>query len=1036
MGTLTSCVIKAGKLLSKSDVKTLQASHTKYLKAGMSPIEATQKAVEDFVLGTHNKVVDYEAEIKAKGGDPGLVSFDLTSAVLKAKKEAGAKGEPLKGIEDTQGFKDSPQNQLWGENLEAPEIEADLKEAVADLKAEVARGELELSTKDMQDIEQLAKDKAIGPIGLRMIAHNQSGYIGLTGGRRTAKNDNGSPSTEAFVIDKLTRAKTQLRQSLVDQFASYNSILKDPESWMLANLTASAPGALEQTIYSGAPFLDSEGVVGIDTETKGLLDVLAPLGTKKSEDFNAEEQELVSSKFAGKAEATLLNRFTYYIAGHRAEKLFAEGRENAFSEEDIKVLKNMNRGNEALFEKVRKDFEELNNAPTQMAVDAGLISAEEADQWRDEGFYLPFYRIVDEGETSRGPRISGNPGLARQQAYKKLKGGTQKLDDLMVNAVSNWSHLISASLKNQAGNRAMASAVKLGVAHRTTKEAASKHAVYLRQKGREVWYEVDEPLVLASFNALNWEGLNGPAMKVMRSFKRALTLGITASPEFKVANLVRDSVSALAATDVSTNLAKNLAHGWSATKKGTPTEIAMVAAGATFDQGHIHGSDPVATQKLIKKGIKPKTVIDSAGKWVNVWRHYQDLGARMENINRAADYVQTLARGEGTLKAAFNARDHLDFTRTGSAVWVRAMSQTVPFLNARLQGIDKLARAAPGSFKQLVSMKEYAKFKTVMATYSLAAIGMYLAIKDDDDYQQVEEWEKRTYHHFKIPGADGLFRIPRPFEVGALAFMAESFVHTLVDDEVHGELFAERMVDTLSETFSFNPIPQIAKPAIEMAANRSFFTGRSIESPYLHISDLSPAKRKRVWTSETAIQVAKGLDRVNWDKVKLSPIQIEHLVQGYFGWAGATILTGIDMLVTRPLTDSPTQPPTKLSEYPVIKRFMTTLPLRNTKNTSGFYDTLNEINNVYTDIRDAKKMRDFEEVERLLVDKGDLLPLRNFYVKQQKRLSKINKRMNLIKGSNMEPVAKGRELDRLTVFKNAMTKQIARETSRFKKSRK
>ena len=53
------------------------------------------------------------------------------------------------------------------------------------------------------------------------------------------------------------------------------------------------------------------------------------------------------------------------------------------------------------------------------------------------------------------------------------------------------------------------------------------------------------------------------------------------------------------------------------------------------------------------------------------------------------------------------------------------------------------------------------------------------------------------------------------------------------------------------------------------------------------------------------------MDRVLPDPAVLSPVQIEHLVQGYFGWLGSTTLAAADMLVTRPALDSPTRPQRK-----------------------------------------------------------------------------------------------------------------------------
>ena len=71
-------------------------------------------------------------------------------------------------------------------------------------------------------------------------------------------------------------------------------------------------------------------------------------------------------------------------------------------------------------------------------------------------------------------------------------------------------------------------------------------------------------------------------------------------------------------------------------------------------------------------------------------------------------------------------------------------------------------------------------------------------MRDDEDYKDLEQWERDAYHVFKLPGSETMFRIPRPFEIGAVASLSERVVEQMVDDEVHGELFAERLAHSAS----------------------------------------------------------------------------------------------------------------------------------------------------------------------------------------------------------------------------------------------
>ena len=298
-------------------------------------------------------------------------------------------------------------------------------------------------------------------------------------------------------------------------------------------------------------------------------------------------------------------------------------------------------------------------------------------------------------------------------------------------------------------------------------------------------------------------------------------------------------------------------------------------------------------------------------------------------------------------------------------------------------------------------------------------------MKDDEDYQESEEWEKDAYHLFKIPGSDVMYRLPRPFEVGAIANLAERAVEQVVDDDVHGELFAERLWHTIIHTFSFNPMPQAFMPALEVFANKNTFTGRPIESQSME--NLPAADRKRVWTSETAIAMSKGMDDISWGKVVLSPVQIQHLVNGYLGWAGAQTLGAVDTLVTRPVIDAPERPAKKLTEYPLLKRFMRETPSRNTKYTTRFYEDMQEIRLAYNSVRQAKKLRELDKVVSLRKEHKQKLKWRKAYTSAQRQLSRLNRRIEYIHRSTKSPEQKRREIDRLIVKKNAITKRITKK---------
>jgi hypothetical protein len=799
----------------------------------------------------------------------------------------------------------------------------------------------------------------------------------------------------------------RIRQGLVDQYASFQEILDDPKAWMMAHLSHASGGALEAAMQYGRPYM-KDNAVTVDTETQSLSELLQPLGSE-------------------------LDRFLEWIAGNRAERLKAQDKERLFSDVNIEALKSLNQGQMAdgkdraeVYEAVRKEFEGMNNAIVKIGVDTGLISKEEANIWKEQGFYVPFYRMLEE-EGVRGPQTLGKKGLVRQEAYKKLKGADLPLNDLLSNVLLNWNHVLDASLKNQAAVEALSAAEKMGLAESVNESAKGNKAVYVRIDGEKVWYDLDQSkdgqLVLESLSSLNYNGLNNFAMRMMRKVKRALTIGVTASPEFRIANLLRDSIHSIAVVDVDANIVKNIVRGWKGTKKSGKTKAQMIAGGGAFgDSGYIHGSDPEAIRHLVNKGVSRETILDGRRFIRKMWDKWEDFGARMENVNRAAAFEKKLRDGSSLLEANFEARDLLDFSRTGAWPAVRFLTQTVPFFNARLQGLDKLRRAA-------FDPRQRKRFYSTVAVYSLASVALYLMMKDDEDFKNAEEWERDTYHLFKIPGSDIMYRMPRPFEVGAIASMLERAVEQVVSDEVHGELFAERLWFALKETLAFNPMPQAFQPILEVYANKNSFTGRPIESLGMQLSNLSPTQRKRAWTSETAIGMSQVMDKVSWGKVVLSPVQIEHLVNGYFGWMGAQILGATDSLLTRPLSGAPEPPSKRMTDYPVLKRFLKEHPRRYTKYVSEFYERLEEVNSIYGDI---KQMREFGEAEKALEmaeKEKNKLKARKYLNKVRRAMSDINKQITKIRLSrSMDPDEKRRRMDILQERKNKLAKAAVEKT--------
>lgn len=801
-------------------------------------------------------------------------------------------------------------------------------------------------------------------------------------------------------VKELANSKWRQRlvQGIADAFAPLKELSR--EAYIAARMTKSADGVLEGLLLYGKPVMDADGAISGDLDHKGFLGVMKEL---KGEH----------------------DRFFMWLAGNRAERLLAEDREHLFTPAEITAMKRLNQGNmkdgssrEAAYTRALAGYTEYSKSVLDIAEKTGLIDAEGRALWEHD-FYVPFYRMksLDEGQIAGPMKIKG---LVRQQAFKKLKGGTEPLGDLMENTLRNWSHLLGASLANQAAVKSLKAAVDAGVAidapsQYQGKEMASaadrkNGLVYAMEGGQQRWYVVDDPYVLEAITSLEAVPMGGVAMKVMGKAKHYLTLGVTISPAFKVRNLLRDTVAAIGQNDMSYNMAANVMQGWAGTHKGADDYAQMLFGGALMRFGQLtDGKHAQHVKRLIEMGVDDKTILDSEGKikgaFTKLWDGWQDFGDRMENINRAALYKQRIAAGDSPLEAAFAARDMMDFSLQGSWAGMRMLTQVVPFLNARVQGLYKLGRAAAADPKRV----GYVVGGIVMASWALL-----LAYNDDEDWKAREDWDRDNFWWIKV--GDTAYRIPKPFELGAIGTIAERSLEYFISEEMTGKRFAERMHDVVTQQFEMNPVPQLFKPMIDLYANQDSFTGRQIET-------MAMERRSK---SERALPNTSALARALGEAAPvtgLSPVQIDHLVRAYTGWLGVQALNVVDVM-TSPFASAP-RPAPKWDDYTM--GLAKGLPASSSRYLEQFYKTSQAIHEVMGDIKAAREAQDFERAREIQTSEAWKVQASKQYARAEREMSKINAEIRQVRNSTkLDAETKRLRLEELTQRKNLFARNVSR----------
>lgn len=790
-------------------------------------------------------------------------------------------------------------------------------------------------------------------------------------------------------------AVKKLTQGIADQFVPIAEF--DKKAYGLMRLSKGASGAFEALLQGGKLKL-TDKVYDFDADNRGgvVETLLTPL--------QGEHHD-----------------FLRWIAANRAERLSAEDRENLFSAEDIVAIKSLasgqtdfdytlkhgpnagsvTRNRSEIYNDSLKTFDAFNRNVMDMAEQSGLIDPEARAVWEHE-FYVPFYRQTDE-DGFVGARVKA--GVVRQKAFKELKGGKDKLNaDLLDNTLMNWAHLLDASAKNRAAAATLEAAEDLGIAieapestlRNMSKSIGNKNGVvWVMDEGKQRFFLVDDPYVLAALNGLEYAGMKGPIMDVMSSFKHALTIGVTASPFFKVRNLIRDSVQAISVGNLSYNPVKNVVQGFKLSNRVSDDHFRLLASGGTIHFGTMYeGSEARRVQALVESGVDQGSILDSQHKVKAFYRKfiepgitaYNELGNRGEEINRASLYDQLRKQGVSHADAALQARDLMDFSMQGSFQTVRFLTQVVPFMNARIQGLYKLGRGAK---------ENPARFSAVLGMVALASLGLLAAYHDDDDWKQREEWDRNNFWWFKFGG--NAFRIPKPFEVGAIGTLAERGFEWMFDKEMTNKRFMSQVGTLLSDNLSMNPIPQAAKPILDVYSNKDRFSGRDIQSASME--KLEPQERYNAGTSMAARGASTAMSKVMGTSA-LSPVQIDHLLRGYFGWLGSFVV-GAGDVIARPATNQPKRP---TPDYWKVATggMVADKDSGSSRYVSQMYEQAKELEMAYSTFRAIEKKGNAEATREYVKDNLDKLQRYDQVEAAKKSLSLMNERIRMIERSSME----------------------------------
>ena len=741
--------------------------------------------------------------------------------------------------------------------------------------------------------------------------------------------------------------------------------------------------------------------------------------------------------------------WTGYMAAKRSKRLILEGRESLMTQADIdEMLDLINQYPE--FETARKEWIEFNDKNVDFARANGTLTAREAASWKANGDYIPFYRALDDDGGLVAPGVGT---LARQSdVSKKLKGSDKQLGNILENMILNTDLLVRKAIRNDALRSLEREAAGTGALQKisgvtptsvltTGKSIADEIADHLSKvmgidrtdpafdvivqpiidatdmsdaglislfgfkpnmdkdvmvvrgpsgiagdTSTKRYYKIKDPLLVTALTFVPPSNLG--FMRLLTAPKTLFTRAITMAPPFMAANLFRDTLQARVLSNAKTIPFFDTTKGLYASLRNTQGAKDLQAGGGSTTNNY--DSSSLNRYKKLT-GSKSNPFMVALG---NAWGALEAIGNATEVANRIAIREAKLKSGASLGDANFEALDIMDFSLRGSNAIVNFMISTVPFLNARLQGMYKLGRAG-------FSKENRANFMLMGSMFALASLGLAAMNEDDERYKKETNVSKDNYIHIyldKILPKEALIAagidkwtedfhiaLPKPFEIGAVFMTIPERMYGVYNGTQQAKDLRDSVWGIVGTTFKMHPvemIPYPAKIAAEQIMNVDLFRKQDIVPDYKRAPGFEEAEYKY-----DTPEILKAFSQAVKDStgVGISPLRAEKLIRDFAGTFGEYFMMAGDMAY-REMNGMP-QPINKslLESVTGQSRFVKTNSPAYTQHEQDFYNLSKDIKSIVRvldtfDKENPEKAEKFEEANAA-------------YLSMEKKANKVSKQL-------------------------------------------
>lgn len=749
---------------------------------------------------------------------------------------------------------------------------------------------------------------------------------------------------EKMTWDKFyTKAKDDLHPLSIftDLLSGKKELPASKDPYLLARLTRGGAGRSDQFLELGTFDYKTLEKTGDSLKT-----VLEPV-KENLDDFN---------RYAVATRALELEK-RGIDAGLTDKGVSAEERAKA-----IQAATEVNAKGNKKYGNILNELTDYQNRTLAYLKDSGVISAKDYElATKANEFYVPFYRLMEEADTAKGP----GKGSVPHDPLKEIRGSERKVMDPLVSVIKNTNLYVTLAERNRVIG-AMVDLAKSKGSSLMEKEKTPQNAITVKSeelkalleshgikgaqdsldifraaqvplkddqivyfnKGKREVYTVDPDLAKAIKGTDSQSA--GIVVEFLGKFASSLRAGATASPDFTMRNVFRDQIMAWVtsgkegfipfydtATAIGSILKKDdVYQNWLKSGGANSTLVSM-------DRDYLENN----IFRLSKESGLMDRVWNVVKSPLELLRVSAELG---ENATRLAVFKRALngeKNADAIYRAGYISREAtLDFKRQGGGT-ARAVNLITAFWNAHVEGIDRTVRAAA---------EDPTGFATkAFVSITLPSLLLWAENKDDPRWREIPRWQKDLF--WIVMTKDTVYRIPKPAELGLIfGSMPERMMEQFFTDNPNAmKDFGDSFVQAFAPSF----IPTAAIPVIDHFANKSTFTGAPIV-PH-NLEKLIPSERYNEYTTQTGKMIGAllGTMPVIKDTSFASPMVAENYIKGWTGGLGGYALKLIDAaLVKAHVYPDPIKPQDTLADIPIVKAFVIRYPSANPQSITDFYE--------------------------------------------------------------------------------------------------